>query len=115
MLDRSIVRTLMGFVPGKLTALVTLMPDTNSPTAITVTNAWLKPMDIRLSTYAGVNLHGNETRIKIPDHELNPTGNGREVRPRDTIQVAGTTYRVLVARLISVRTVWECLVRKEMG
>ena len=105
----------MGLVPGKMTAIVTLMPDSNTPTNFNISNAWLKPMDIRLESYAGVHLQGNETRIKIPDQELNPNGEGREIRSRDSIQVSGTTYRVLVARLVAVRTVWECLCRKEMS
>ncbi|WP_157606139.1 hypothetical protein [Schlesneria paludicola] len=72
-------------------------------------------MDVRLSTYGGFNLQGNETRINIPDHELNPMENGREIRPGDQICVTGVNYIVLSTRLASVRTVWECLCRKEMS
>ena len=71
-------------------------------------------MDVRLSAHHGLYLQGNETRIKIPDHELNPARNGREIRPNDRISVDGDDYNVITARLMSVRTVWECIVRKEI-
>ena len=114
MLTRAIARSLMGLIPEKVNATITLLPDSASPTSVTIRSSWMKPMDVRLTTYGGVNLQGDETRINIPDHELNPTDNGREIRPRDQICVSGVNYIVLSARLASVRTVWECLCRKEM-
>lgn len=114
MLSRLLARSLIGIVPEKLVARITLLPDTVSPTTITVFHAWLKPLQVRLTRYGQLNLQGDETLIKIPDDELNPVGNGREIRPRDQIVIHGTTYRVLAVRLMSVRTVWECLCRKEL-
>ena len=115
MLSRTIARSLMALVPEKRTAVLTLLPDSPSPITVNAFNAWLKPMDVRLSSYGGVNLQGDETRIKIPDHELNPGNNGREIRPRDAIVMDGTSYTVIAARLTCIRTVWECIVRKDIA
>lgn len=114
MLDRTIAQSLMSLVPQKIPATVTLSVDGASVT-ISVFNAWFKPINVRSTVYGNVTLQGDETTIKIPDAELNPANNGREIRPRDTIVVSGETYNVLAARLMTVRTVWECLVRKEMA
>ncbi|WP_397568527.1 hypothetical protein [Schlesneria sp. T3-172] len=105
----------MNLVPGRFAAEVTLLPDGPLPVTTNVAQAWFKSLDVTLSNYGNLNLQGDETLIKVPDHELNPAGNGREIRPRDRIVVAGTAYRVLSARLMSVRTVWECVVRKELN
>ena len=115
MLSRCIARSLIGIIPDKLAASITLLPDSPSPVTINVFNAWRKPMNVRLSNYGHLNLQGDETVIKVPDHELNPAGEGREIRARDQIVVGGTVHRVLSARLMSVRTVWECTCRKEMN
>lgn len=114
MINQSIARSLMALIPGRFAAQVTLLPDGPSPVTVNVYNAWFKPLDVTLSDYGNLNLQGDETLIKVPDHELNPAGNGREIRPRDLIEVAGTMYRVRSARLMSVRTVWECVARKEL-
>ena len=114
MLNQSIARSLMSLIPGKFAARLTLLPDSLAPVTVNVNNAWFKPLDVTLSEYGNLNLQGDETLIKVPDHELNPAGNGREIRPRDQIEVAGATYRVRSARLMSVRTVWECVARKEL-
>lgn len=114
MLTRAIARGLMGIIPEKLTVSVVLLPDSTSPTTVSCHGSWTKPMDVRLQTYGGINLQGDETRIKIPDHELNPTSNGREIRPGDLICISQVKYVVLSARLTSVRTVWDCLCRKEL-
>src|SRR4051812_48465328 len=102
MLTRSMARSLMGIVPEKVTATVTLTPDGTS-TSVSIGGAWFKPMNVAMSAYGAVNLQGDETRINIPDHELNPASNGREIRPRDKIVVGSTTYCVLSAMLRSVR------------
>ena len=115
MLNRSIAQSLMSLVPGRISAVVTLLPDSASPTTVNIFNAWLKPMDVRLSAYGNLNLQGDETIIKIPDSELNPTSNGREIRSRDQITIGGTHYRVVSARLMSLRTVWQCVARKEIA
>lgn len=115
MLIRSMARSLLGLVPEKLPASVTLLPDGPSPTTVRVFNAWLKPLSVRLSTYGDLNLQGDETAIHLPDHELNPAGEGREIRARDRIVIGNSTYLVLSARLKTVRTVWECTCRKEIN
>ena len=115
MLTRMIARSMIILVPEKLAATITLLPDSVSPTTIQVSNAWLKPLNVSRSAYGDLNLQGDETRIKIPQHELNPNNNGYEIRARDQITIGGTTYVVLVASLKSVRTVWECVVRKVLN
>lgn len=114
MLSRLIARSMMVVIPQKLPAVITLNPDTSSPVTVRVNSAWLKPISVSRSLYGDLNLQGNETLIKIPQHELNPDGNGYEIRVRDQISIDGATYRVLMATLKSVRTVWECVARKEM-
>lgn len=114
MLLRFMARSLMGIVPEKLAASVTLLPDSTSPITVNIFNAWLKPMTVRLSTYGELNLQGDETIIHVPDHELNPADQGRELRARDRIVIGHSTYLVLFTRLKSVRTVWECTCRKEI-
>lgn len=113
MLNQSIARSLINLIPDRLPARVVLLPDSSSPVSVNVYNAWFKPLDVSLSNYGNVNLQGDETLIKVPDHELNPASNGREIRPRDQIEIAGMTYRVRSARLVSVRTVWECVARRD--
>ena len=115
MLNRLIATSLIAIVPEKLSVLLTLLPGSAVPTTVKVNNAWFKSMDIRLTAYGGVNLQGDETRIRIPDKELNPAGNSREIRPRDTIAVGSDVYQVITARLMTVRTIWDCVVRKEMS
>ena len=115
MLSRSIAQSLMSLVPGRLAALITLLPDSASPVTVNVFNAWLKPLDVHLSVYGNLNLQGDETIVKIPDSELNPANNGREIRSRDQITIGLTNYRVVSARLMSLRTVWQCVVRKEIA
>ena len=114
MLTRAIARSLMAIIPEKLTVTIALNADSASPTSVTIYQAWLKPVDIRLQNYGGVSLQGNETLIMIPDLELNPAANGREPRARDTIVAEGITYRVQSSRIRTVDTVWECLARKEI-
>jgi len=114
MLTRAIARGLMGIIPDKLTVVIALNADSASPTSVTIYGAWLKPVNVTLQVYGGVNLQGNETLVMIPDLELNPATNGREPRARDTIVAEGITYRVQSSRLRTVDTVWECLARKEI-
>ena len=115
MISHSIAQSLLRIVPGRLAAVLTLLPDSALPITVNVFNAWLKPMDVRLSAYGNLNLQGDETIIKIPDSELNPTSNGREIRSRDQITIGGTNYRVVSARLMSLRTVWHCVARREIA
>lgn len=114
MLSRMIARSLIAIVPEKVSASVVLSPDSPSRIEVPVFSAWCKPVRVRLSQYGHLNLQGDETVINVPDHELNPTANGREIRPRDKIVVNSTPYLVLSAQLTSVRTIWECTCRKEI-
>jgi len=113
MLTQATAQSLMGIVPEKRPATIVLTPDSN-PTTINVFSAWIKPLTVRLTKDGGLNLQGDETIIKIPDRELNSVSHGYELRPQDRITLAGTTYIVLSASLKTVRTVWECIVRKEL-
>ena len=115
MLSRSLARSLMSIVPEKGTAVVTLDARTGSPTTVTVYNAWIKQTKGGLSAYGNVNTEQDKTIIKIPDIELNPTGNGRQIRAGDTITFGGNNYRVTGAggNLRTVRTVWDCDVQQE--
>lgn len=114
MLTRLVARSLMSIVPERISATVVLSPDSVTPTTVTIASAWLKPLDVSLSEYGNLNLQGDETRIKIPDHQLNPNNEGREIRGRDRIIVNGTHYRVISTTLTTVRTVWDCVTRKEL-
>lgn len=113
MISNLLARSLMAIIPNRYPATVMLTPDF-APVTVNIDNAWVKPMHVKLQSYGGVNLQGDETLIKIPDAELNSAANGREIRPRDTIQIGADVYRVLTARLTTVRTVWECLCRKQL-
>ncbi len=115
MLNQSIAQSLIGLVPGKLPAALTLLPDSPASITVNVFNAWIKPIDIYLSTYGNLNLQGDETVVMIPDFELNPTSERREIRSRDQITIAEANYRVVSARLALLRTVWQCVVRKEIA
>lgn len=115
MLNRFVAQSLLGMIPNTTAATIVLAPDSEAPTTVTVSHAWLKPLDVQFTSEGGLHLQGDETRIKIPDTELNPAVNGRELRPRDNIIIDGQTYNVLTARLMSVRTVWDCVVRKVLG
>lgn len=115
MLSRLIAQSLMGIIPERKPATLTLLPDSASPVTVNVLNAWLKPIDVRNSIYGNLNLQGNETRINIPHFELNPANDEREIRPRDRIVIDGSTFIVLTATLKSVRSHWECIARKVLG
>jgi len=114
MLSRILAQSLMQIIPEKFTATITLSPDMEAPVIATVFGAWWKPMNVQLSTYGGIQLQGNETRIRIPDHELNANGHRLQIRPNDRITVDGADYNVISSNLMTVRTVWDCLVRKEI-
>lgn len=109
---KAVAKQMMGIVPERFAATVTLTPDYDNE-SVSVYNAWFKPMDVKMDTYGGIALQGDETRIMVPDHELNPAGNGREIVTGDYITVGTTVYVVRVSRLKTVRTVWECICRKE--
>lgn len=83
-------------------------------TTVKVFNAWVKPISGKLTKYGNMNLQGDETIIKIPDYELNPAGNGREIRTNDIIVFGGETFNVTGqgTTLKTVRTAWECICRK---
>lgn len=110
---KTVAKQMMGIVPERVAATVTLKPRGTTET-VSVYNAWFKPLAVNLTNYGGMNLQGDETRIRIPDHELNPAGNGREINTSDKITVDSVVYVVMNARLMTVRTVWDCVVRKEI-
>lgn len=83
-------------------------------TVVQIAGAWLKPIKGSLSDYGRMNLQGDETLLHIPDTELNPNGEGREIRTNDQIEFGGTTYQVTSAgaTLKTVLTDWVCVCRK---
>lgn len=105
----------MGIIPDKLTVTVTLQPDSASPTVITSYRAWRKPLEVNYHQFGGVNVQGDETIINIPDDELNPAKNGREIRTDDRFTIAGINYNVIASKVKVSRTVWECMTRREMA
>src|SRR5579872_7209333 len=102
MLNKLIARSLMVVIPEKRAATIILMPDSQTPVTIQVKNAWMKPLSVTRSQYGVLNLQGDETLIKIPQHELVSGDQNHEIRARDQITIDGTTYRVLMSTLKSV-------------
>lgn len=113
MISKQMANALSDMVPERFAATVSINPDSGSATTVTVVKAWRKPVKSSASTYQGVELTGAEEIINILDRELNPAVNGREIRPRDTITIGSTVWIVQNATLKSVRTRWECLVRRK--
>lgn len=120
-LTRAIARGLMGVIPERGPATIYLSPDSSvsaprPPETVNVYNAWEKPIAGKLQDYGHVHIQGDETLIKVPDHELNPTGNGREIRTRDKILWKGQLFIVTYVgtTLKTVQTQWECVCRKDM-
>lgn len=83
---------------------------------VNVSGAWKKPIAGRMQKYGMMNLQGDETLLHIPDSELNPSGNGYEIRTDDTISFAGDTFQVTGAgaTLKTVLTDWVAVCRKIM-
>lgn len=81
---------------------------------VNVGGAWKKPISGKLQKYGMMNLQGDETLLHIPDNELNPVGNGYEIKTDDTIAFAGDTFQVTSAgsTLKTILTDWVCVCRK---
>ena len=117
MLSRALARSLMQIVPERKPAVVTLNPGhATLEETVTIGGAWIKHYASGYKTYSGARIEGASTIINIPDHQLNPAANGREMRQDDRIVFLGQTYVVsaLGANLVSHRTRWECVVSKIM-
>lgn len=104
-------------VPNRGIAVVTLDANTPNPVTVTCSNAWIKQTRGGLSQYGAMFVEQDKTVIKILDSELNPAGNGRQIRARDKITFGGENYVVTAegGNLKSVRTVWDCVVQKEFS
>jgi len=89
----------------------------NDSVVINVYNAWIKQTTGGLSPYGTANVEQDKTIIKIPDIELNPAYNGRNIRARDKITFGGVNYRVTSGggNLKTDRTVWDCEVQQEFN
>jgi hypothetical protein len=89
----------------------------NNSTIVQCYNAWEKPISSRLADYGRLKLQGDETLINVPDSELNPIQNGREIRAEDWIQWNGVTYIVTDAGTTekTLHTDWQCVCRKLMS
>lgn len=98
-------------------ATVTLLPSSNSPVSLTCSNCWWKPLDVKLVTYNNVMIESLDRLIHIPAEAINSSGAvsaapARWIRELDTIVAGGVTFVVKTSRLISVSSVWECLVKE---
>ena len=116
-MSRIIARGLMAIVPEKSAATVNLNVRHGTPESVVCPNCWIKPLGGGLAPYGNINVEQDKTIIKVPDHELNPTGSGRQIRSGDTISFEGNLYRVTAVggNLRSVRTVWDCAVQQEFN
>jgi len=116
MLSRQLISSLSAMVPNKGPATVTLNANTGSPVTVTVANAWAKQTSGGLRGYGGVNIEQDKTIIKILDSELNPVGNGYQIRAEDEILFDGTLYCVteVGGNLRTSRTTWDCGVQKKI-
>jgi hypothetical protein len=118
MLTRAMIAGLIGpLIPEKGKAVVTLNARTASPTVVTCYDCWIKRETGGLADFGRVNVEQDKTVIKIPDKQLNPAGNGRNIRAGDTITFGGDTYRVtsVTAGRMTSRTVWDCGVQQEFN
>jgi hypothetical protein len=93
----------------KFTACVTMLPDSANPETVTAIGCWWKPLDVKLTTYGGVNLQGFERIINVPAEYI-ACSTQKQIRHRDRVEVNGATYLVLAPGLRSVSSRWECLV-----
>lgn len=81
---------------------------------VTVTDAWIKPISGKMVQYSQFNISGDETLIHIPDSQLNPGNEGREIRSDDQIVFNGIRYNVTAAgtTLKTLQTDWVCVCKK---
>ncbi len=116
MLNNYMARGLMNIIPDRRPAVVRLYRGNNGTETVNVSSAWKKPLTSRIKEFSHLSLQGNERLIKIPDHELNPNGDGREIRGGDEIDIDGVTYVVIPrgAILKAVLTNWSCACEKKI-
>ena len=106
-------------IPETGTAVVVLDARTTSPTTVTCYGCWIKQEQggLGLAPFGNVNVEQDKTTIMIPDSQLNPASNGRNIRAGDTITFEGGSYRVtsMGGGQKTVRTVWSCDVQQEFN
>lgn len=118
MLTRNMIAGMIGpLISEKGVAVVTLNARTATTTVVTCYDCWLKQERGGLSEFGRVNVEQDKTILKIPDKQLNPTGNGRNIRAGDTITFGGQSFRVtsVGGGLTTARTVWDCEVQQEFN
>lgn len=99
-------------IPERYPAVITLNPGNSTITeTLTAQGCWIKPISGKLQKYGDMYVQGDQTLIKVPDDQLNPTNNGRQIRTGDSIVFRGSTYNVTQAgtTVKSVLTTWECV------
>lgn len=116
MFSQSLMQSLMyAVVPERFPATVTLNPGhATLEEEVEISSAWSKDYSSAYATYNQVNVEGASMIIKIPNIELNPANNGREIREGDLILFRGETFKVTGGGglLKSLRTRWECACRR---
>ena len=116
MMTHAKAATMYRLIPDKKPASIVLNADQSSPTTVSVSNAWIMQDMGGLADYGRVNVENSKTKIYVLDAELNPSANNREIRAEDTITFDSVLYRVTSGggNLVNNRTVWECIVQKEI-
>lgn len=97
------------------TATVTTTPGSASSQTLSCTNCWWKPLSTKTLTYSGVPIAAADRLLHIPAEQINGSGSPQvtiEIRPRDTAVVNGVNYQVLSAKIQSVSSCWELLLRE---
>jgi hypothetical protein len=106
----------MAVIPYKGPATVVLNANTASSATVTIANAWLKQSAGGMGRFGGVSVEQAKTTINFFDSELNPNGDGRNIRAEDEITFGGVVYVVTDGggALVSNRTTWRCSVQKKI-
>lgn len=116
MMSRAIARSLMSLVPSDTKGTATIILNTYYGTreTVTVDGCWLKQSRGGMESHGMLEVEADATIVKVPDHLLNPNGEGREIRESDVITIFDVAYTVARAggNLKSVRTVWDCYCQK---
>lgn len=83
-------------------------------TTVPITAAQRVPVGRNMNSYAGVLLSGDETIWHIPNNQVNPAANGREIRINDEITHGTTVYIVNGLTLAVLGTIWSCVCRNKL-
>lgn len=115
MLNRSLVAGKFGLIPNRESVSVFLSRPGGESETITVSDAWRKPTKIDRIIAMGFAAGSRIEEWHIPDSQVNPDANGREIKPsNDSItDSAGDVWVVLHSELRTLRTVWVCTCQRQ--